>query len=264
MTDARPPAVAGMFYPADPRQLAHEVQGFLTEARTQRLSPKALIVPHAGYIYSGAIAASAYATLKDIAPRIRRVVLLGPTHRVAVRGLALPDAKAFDTPLGRVKLDTDAMRAIAHLPQVVISSDAHALEHSLEVQLPFLQSVLSDFTLIPLAVGMATADEVAEVLEAVWGGEETLIVISSDLSHYLPYADAQFVDRKTADDILKLYQPIDHEQACGGTPISGLIVAARKHHLKPNLLDLRNSGDTAGSQDKVVGYAAFAFTPTAE
>lgn len=228
------------------------------------MNPKALIVPHAGYIYSGTVAASAYATLKGIAPRIRRVVLLGPTHRVAVRGLALPDAAAFDTPLGRVTLDAGAMRAIAHLPQVVISSEAHALEHSLEVQLPFLQSVLPDFTLLPLAVGSATAEEVAEVLETIWGGNETLIVISSDLSHYLPYATAQHVDGKTADDILKLRHHFNHEQACGATPISGLMVAAGKHHLKPYLLDLRNSGDTAGSHDRVVGYAAFAFAPSAE
>ncbi len=261
MIDVRPPAVAGMFYPADPRQLANDVQNFLTEARpSQELSPKALIVPHAGYIYSGAIAGSAYATLKDIAPRIHRVVLLGPTHRVAVRGLALPDAKAFDTPLGRVELDADAMRTISRLPQVVTSSEAHAQEHSLEVQLPFLQSVLSEFTLVPLAVGMATAPEVAEVLEALWGGDETLIVISSDLSHFQPYTAAQSIDRKTADDILTLNQPIDHEQACGGTPISGLLIAARRHHLDAKLLDLRNSGDTAGSHDRVVGYAAFAFT----
>ncbi len=260
MTAFRLPAVAGMFYPADRRQLAHDVQEFLSAAHSQALNPKALIVPHAGYIYSGAIAASAYATLKDIAPRIHRVVLLGPTHRVAVHGLALPDTEAFDTPLGRVMLDTEAMRAIAHLPQVSFNDETHAQEHSLEVQLPFLQCVLDDFTLIPLAVGMATAEEVAEVLEALWGGEETLIVISSDLSHYLPYAAAQFVDNKTAQDIIKLHQPIAHEQACGGTPINGLIVAARKHHLKPHLLDLRNSGDTAGSRDRVVGYAAFAFT----
>ena len=260
MSTVRPSAVAGTFYPADPRQLTHEVQGFLAEARPQFLNPKALIVPHAGYIYSGAIAANAYATLKDLAPRIRRVVLLGPAHRVAVRGLALPDAEAFDTPLGRVMLDAKAMRALAHLPQVSSSSEAHAQEHSLEVQLPFLQSVLDDFTLLPLAVGMATADEVAEVLEILWGGEETLIVVSSDLSHYLPYATAQYVDGQTVNDIIKLRQPINHEQACGATPISGLIVAARRHHLKPHLLDLRNSGDTAGTCDKVVGYAAFAFT----
>jgi len=260
MSAIRPPAVAGMFYPADPRQLAHEVQEFLAGVHPQALTPKALIAPHAGYIYSGAVAASAYATLKNIAPRIRRVVLLGPTHRVAVRGLALPDAEAFDTPLGRVRLDSDAMHAIAHLPQVVVSGEAHALEHSLEVQLPFLQSVLADFTLLPLAVGSATADEVSEVLEAVWGGEETLIVISSDLSHYLPYATAQHVDGQTADDILKLSLSFNHEQACGATPIGGLMIAARKHHLTPHLLDLRNSGDTAGPRDKVVGYAAFAFT----
>lgn len=264
MPAVRTPAVAGTFYPADPRQLAHDVRGFLAEARPQALTPKALIVPHAGYIYSGAVAASAYITLKSIAPRIRHVVLLGPTHRVAVRGLALPDAEAFDTPLGRVKLDRATMRAIAQLPQVLVSGEAHALEHSLEVQLPFLQSVLPDFVLLPLAVGMATAAEVAGVLEAAWGGEDTLVVVSSDLSHFLPYADAQIADDQTADDILKLRQPIGHEQACGGTPISGLIVAARKHHLMPHLLDLRNSGDTAGSYARVVGYAAFAFTPTAE
>jgi AmmeMemoRadiSam system protein B len=264
MAAVRTPAVAGTFYPANPRQLAHDVQGFLAEARPQALTPKALIVPHAGYIYSGAVAASAYVTLKSIAPRIRHVVLLGPTHRVPVRGLALPDAEAFDTPLGRVMLDRVAMRAIAQLPQVVVSGEAHALEHSLEVQLPFLQSVLPEFDLLPLAVGMATAEEVAEVLEAVWGGDETLIVISSDLSHYLPYAIAQSVDGKTTDDILNLRQLVGHDQACGCIPISGLMVAARKHYLRPHLLDLRNSGDTSGSHDKVVGYVAFAFTPAVE
>jgi AmmeMemoRadiSam system protein B len=260
MSAVRPPAVAGMFYPADPRQLERDVRRYLADAQPQAFHPKALIAPHAGYIYSGAIAASAYATLKTIAPRIRRVVLLGPTHRVAVNGLALPDADAFDTPLGRIPLDTDAMRAIEKLPQVIVSAEAHEEEHSLEVQLPFLQSVLGEFTLLPLAVGMATAEEVAEVLEAVWGGDETLIVISSDLSHFMPYAAAQLVDNETVQSIIALHQPINHEQACGGTPISGLIVAARKHHLQPHLLDLRNSGDTAGSRNRVVGYAAFAFT----
>ena len=264
MSTVRPPAVAGMFYPAEPGQLALDVQQLLAGARAHDLVPKALIAPHAGYIYSGAIAATAYATLRHIAARIRRVVLLGPTHRVAVRGLALPGADAFDTPLGRVVLDTAAASAIAHLPQVSVNAQAHELEHSLEVQLPFLQSVLSDFTLLPLAVGMATAEEVAEVLEIVWGGEETLIVISSDLSHFLPYATAQRVDNVTAQSILKLRQPIAHDQACGGTPINGLIVAAKKHHLTPHLLDLRNSGDTAGSRDQVVGYASFAFTEEAE
>ena len=264
MSTVRQPAVAGMFYPADPRQLAHDVQQLLNAAHPPALTPKALIVPHAGYIYSGPIAATAYATLQPIAAHIRRVVLLGPTHRVAVRGLALPGAEAFDTPLGRVMLDAAAARLVAHLPQVTVSAQAHALEHSLEVQLPFLQSVLPEFTLLPLAVGMATPEEVAEVLETLWGGEETLIVISSDLSHFLPYATAQRVDNGTVQAILKLRQPIDHEQACGGTPINGMIVAAQHHHLTPHLLDLRNSGDTAGSHDQVVGYAALAFTEETE
>jgi hypothetical protein len=249
-----------MFYPAEPAQLAQDVRQLLGEASPPDLVAKALIVPHAGYIYSGAVAATAYASLAPVAARIRRVVLLGPTHRVAVRGLALPDVEAFDTPLGRVMLDAAAARAIASLPQVTLSTQAHEFEHSLEVQLPFLQSVLGDFTLLPLAVGMATPEEVAEVLEAVWGGDETLIVISSDLSHFLPYAAAQQVDNETVRSILKLRQPLTHEQACGGTPINGLIIAARRHHLTPHLLDLRNSGDTAGSKDRVVGYGAFAFT----
>ena len=264
MSIIRTPAVAGLFYPADARQLADAVQQLLAAARPHALTPKALIVPHAGYVYSGAIAATAYATLAPIAAHIRRVVLLGPTHRVAVHGLALPGADAFDTPLGRVMLDTAAASAIAHLPQVTISARAHALEHSLEVQLPFLQSVLPDFTLLPLAVGMASAEEVAEVLDILWGGDETLLVISSDLSHYLPYATAQCVDGETVASILQLRQPIAHDHACGGTPINGLIVAAQKHHLMPHLLDLRNSGDTAGSRDQVVGYAALAFTGESE
>ena len=264
MFTVRPPAVAGMFYPAEPGQLAHDVQHLLAEARPHGLVPKALIVPHAGYIYSGAIAATAYATLEPVASRIRRVVLLGPTHRVAIYGLALPGADAFDTPLGRIMLDTATTHAITRLPQVSISAQAHAQEHSLEVQLPFLQSVLTDFTLLPLTVGNATAEEVAEVLETVWGGDETLIVVSSDLSHYLPYSTAQRVDNETVQSILKLRQPITHDHACGGTPISGLIVAARKHHLTPHLLDLRNSGDTAGSRDQVVGYAAIAFAQNNE
>jgi AmmeMemoRadiSam system protein B len=173
--------------------------------------------------------------------------------------LALPGVDVFATPLGSVKLDTGLANAIAHLPQVIVNKEAHALEHSLEVQLPFLQSVLGDFTVLPLAVGMTSAEDVAEVLDYVWGREETLIVISSDLSHYLPYATAQRVDSETVQSILQLRQPIDHDHACGSIPISGLIIAAQKHRLTPHLLDLRNSGDTAGSRDQVVGYAAMAF-----
>lgn len=260
MPTVRQPAVSGMFYPAEPRRLAHDVQSLLDAAQPQALAPKALVVPHAGYVYSGPVAATAYATLRPLARRIRRVVLLGPTHRVAVRGLALPGVDAFDTPLGRITLDTEAMRTVAALPQVTVSPEAHALEHSLEVQLPFLQTVLDNFSLLPLAVGMATPEEVAEVLETVWGGEETLVVISSDLSHFLSYAAAKRVDGETVQTILKLGEPIDHEQACGGTPINGLVIAARHHGLAPHLLDLRNSGDTAGSHHRVVGYASIAFT----
>jgi hypothetical protein len=260
MSTIRTPAVAGMFYPGNAAQLADDVRNYLSAVQTFDLNPKALIVPHAGYMYSGPIAATAYNTLLPYATRIKRVVLLGPTHRVTVSGLALPGVDAFDTPLGRVMLDAEAANAISQLPQVCISEQAHALEHSLEVQLPFLQTVLEDFTLLPLAVGTASAEEVAEVLEAVWGGDETLIVISSDLSHYLPYPTAQRVDKATAQSILDLQQPILHDHACGGTPISGLIVAARRHHLAAHLLDLRNSGDTSGSRDQVVGYGAFAFT----
>ena len=259
MTTVRSPAVAGVFYPADEWQLEHDVQNLLAQAELVDFKPKALIVPHAGYMYSGAIAATAYASLHSAAATIQRVILLGPTHRVAVYGLALPGVDFFDTPLGRVKLDTDLVKAIAHLPQVTVNREAHALEHSLEVQLPFLQSVLHDFTLLPLAVGMTSAKAVAEVLDHLWGAEETLIVISSDLSHYLPYATAQRIDRETVQSILQLQQLIDHDHACGSIPISGLILAAQKHHLTAHLLDLRNSGDTAGSRDQVVGYAAIAF-----
>jgi MEMO1 family protein len=256
----RPAAVAGMFYPGDPAELAHDVRDMLAEANVSALHPKALIAPHAGYIYSGPVAASAYALLAPIARQIKRVVLLGPTHRVAVRGLALPGADAFDTPLGRIDIDLAAAQQIAHLPQVTVSPQAHALEHSLEVQLPFLQALLPDFKLLPLAVGMTTPEEVAEVLETLWGGPETLILISSDLSHYLPYNTAKQVDGATADAILHLKVPVTHEQACGGTPVNGLMLAARHHGLAPHLLDLRNSGDTAGPRDQVVGYGAFAFT----
>jgi AmmeMemoRadiSam system protein B len=221
--------------------------------------PKALIVPHAGYIYSGSTAALAYARLAGARQTIRRVILLGPVHRVPVRGLALPEATTFATPLGNIEIDTQAVAKIATLPQVVVSAAAHALEHSLEVQLPFLQSILDDFKLVPLAVGNATSAQVAEVLGLLWGGDETLIVISSDLSHFLPYRTAQMIDQATTQRVMALDDSITHEQACGATPLNGLLVAARMQHLQPQLLGLCNSGDTAGDQARVVGYAAFAF-----
>jgi AmmeMemoRadiSam system protein B len=186
-------------------------------------------------------------------------VLLGPVHRVPVRGLALPGVDSFVTPLGEIEIDQAAIASITPLHQVVVSRAAHAPEHSLEVQLPFLQSVLDDFKLVPLAVGDTTPAEVAQVLEALWGGPETLIVISSDLSHFLPYQAAQAVDQDTVQNILAMNVDITHEQACGGTPVNGLLLAAAQHHLQPQLLGHCNSGDTAGDKDRVVGYAAFAF-----
>ena len=261
MSTIRPAAVAGMFYPDNPIELKRTVTELLAKARPAASSrpPKALIVPHAGYIYSGPVAASAYAQLAALRGRIRRVVLLGPTHRVWVRGLALPEAERFATPLGEIELDREGMQRLADLPQVTRSAAAHQMEHSLEVQLPFLQQVLGDFQLLPLAVGEATAAEVAEVLETVWGGSETLIVISSDLSHFLPDAVAREVDGGTVEAILALDSHLNHEQACGATPINGLLLAARKHALRPVMLDVCNSSDTAGDPDRVVGYAAFAF-----
>lgn len=266
MHSIRPAAVAGLFYPSAPQQLQHEVQTLLTAAMPSgpTPAPKALIVPHAGYPYSGPVAAQAYARLRPLAGRIQRVVLLGPTHRVAVRGLALPSTQAFATPLGQVALDTIGMAAIAELPQVCISDAAHALEHSLEVQLPFLQEALGDFQLLPLAVGNASTIEVAEVLERLWGGAETLILISSDLSHYLPYAQAKRTDEATVRQMLAETPTLDHDQACGATPVNGLLSCATRHGLRAELLDLRNSGDTAGDKTRVVGYTAIAFYPAAQ
>jgi len=263
MQSVRTPAVAGMFYPENPAELATVLRGFLAEAQPPPLHPKALIAPHAGYIYSGPIAASAYALLQPLHASIKRVVLLGPVHRVWTPGLALPGVDVFETPLGRVELDQEAIAAIDGLSQVQVHPAAHVQEHSLEVQLPFLQSVLDDFTLVPLAVGGASPEAVAEVLEVLWGGAETLIVVSSDLSHFLAYDQAQHVDRATVHEILLFNGHLGGEQACGCHAINGLLLAAHKRGLSPHLLDLRNSGDTAGDHNRVVGYAAIAFTEIA-
>jgi AmmeMemoRadiSam system protein B len=250
-----------MFYPASATRLRSEIEGLLDKAEraAQGGRLKALIVPHAGYVYSGPTAAVAYRALQRVAGRIRRVVMLGPAHRVWFEGLALPRAERFATPLGEVAVDAAAVEALRSLPQVVVRDDAHAEEHSLEVQLPFLQAVLGDFTIVPLVVGGAGAADVAEVLEMLWGGDETLLLISSDLSHYLPYDEARRVDRGTVEAILRRDPSIPHQRACGATPIAGLLSVARARDLSPALLDLRNSGDTAGDRDRVVGYAAIAF-----
>ncbi|HEX7953926.1 MAG TPA: AmmeMemoRadiSam system protein B [Burkholderiales bacterium] len=260
LKSVRPPAVAGAFYPRLAADLQSQVHGLLAAARTPPPQcPKALIAPHAGYIYSGPIAAHAYACLSPFRAQISRVVLLGPAHRVPLRGLALPDATTFATPLGEIALDREAAGALRHLPQICVSAEAHALEHSLEVHLPFLQQTLADFSLVPLVVGDASPREVAQVLDLLWGGEETLIVVSSDLSHYLPYPAARRTDEHTAQAILGLAPTLDHAQACGATPVNGLLSTAAHRGLRPQLLDLRNSGDTAGDRNRVVGYSAFAF-----
>jgi AmmeMemoRadiSam system protein B len=226
-----------------------------------RATPKALIAPHAGYAYSGAVAASAYARLRGGATGIRRVVLIGPAHRAWVNGIAAPGAEAFDTPLGRVPVDTGSLQTLTALPRVRENAAAHAHEHALEVQLPFLQTLCGAFTLVPLLAGAASTAEVAAALDALWGGEETLVVVSSDLSHYHPYAEAQAIDARTVAAIAQGGRDITTDEACGAVPINGLLRCASERGLVPELLDLRNSGDTAGDHSSVVGYAAFAFTP---
>lgn len=261
MTNIRQPAVAGMFYPADPIELKEMVEGYLAEAEQHASLPKAIIAPHAGFIYSGPIAASAYAGLYVGREQIERVVLLGPSHRVPFHGLALTDAEYFQTPLGRIPIDQEKQNQIRDLPQVKLLQAAHASEHSLEVQLPFLQLILADFKLVPLVVGDASGEEVAEVLERLWGGPETLIVISSDLSHFHDYLTAQQMDRSTSEAIVTLHpEAIGYEDACGRIPVQGLLTLAKRQGLRGELIDLRNSGDTAGSRDRVVGYGAYAFS----
>lgn len=257
---ARPPAVAGLFYPGDPYELRVALRSYLDQGTAVGDAPKALIVPHAGYVYSGPIAAAAYRTLAKAGSTIERVVLAGPAHRVPVAGVAIPEVVAFDTPLGRVPLDLDTLERLASLPGVVVSDQPHRLEHSLEVQLPFLQVTLGRFKLVPLAVGSARRELVASVLEAIWGGPETLIVVSSDLSHYHPYREAQRIDASTRERVLALDGTLNGDEACGSAAINGLLLVAARHGLTPQALDLRNSGDTSGDRSRVVGYGAFALT----
>lgn len=256
----RRPAVAGTFYPSDPSELRALVQGYLNAATPEGAPPKAIIAPHAGYIYSGPIAGTAYARLKLGSSRIRRVVLLGPSHRVAFQGLALSSAEGFATPLGVVPLDRKGCGEILELPFVHTFDPAHAQEHSLEVQLPFLQEILESFSLVPIVVGEADPGEVAAVLDRLWGGEETVIVISSDLSHYQSYPTAQRLDQASsvAIEALRL-EALNPESACGCLPVRGFLLAARARGLRAEILDVRNSGDTAGDKDRVVGYGAYAF-----
>lgn len=253
-------AVAGTFYLRDAAALRAEVSRLLAAAPAPGPSrPKALVVPHAGHVYSGAVAATAYAQLRAPGPPVERVVLLGPSHTTSHAGLALPDVARFRTPLGEVPVDAAGVAQALALPQVTVSGEAHLREHALEVQLPFLQVALGAFSLVPLTVGHCSAEDVAEVLHALWGGEETLVVCSTDLSHFLAYGEACLLDRRTAAQVLALDAAgLGREQACGRTPLAGLLLEARRRHLAASLLDLRNSGDACGDMERVVGYGAFA------
>ncbi len=253
--DVRPAAVAGMFYPGEPEELAQTVDAFLRDAPTAGPPPKAIVAPHAGYAYSGPVAGRAFSRI--VGAPVRRVVLLGPTHRVFVPGIALPGASRLRTPLGDVPVDAELVERLGDLPFVEVSSLAHAREHALEVELPFLQRALGAFSVLPLCVGGASPDQVAAVLDRVWGGPETLVVVSSDLSHYHGYDVARRLDADTALQIERL-EPVVSEQACGAGPLNGLLLAARRRGMRVERLDLRSSGDTAGTRGEVVGYGAFA------
>ncbi len=255
----RPAAVAGMFYPANAAELNASLDDFVSSDATEASSPKAIIAPHAGYIYSGPVAGSVYSHIAQLRDVVRRVILLGPAHRAYVDGIAIPSTTHFATPLGNVALDTAILKRLSQLSFIEYIDIAHSQEHSLEVHLPFLQKVLDDFVLIPLLVGNASAEDVSAVLENLWGGEETLIVVSSDLSHYHEYQEAKAIDADTTQLIEALdYEHIGPEQACGCMPMRGLLKLAKQKNMHLHTLDLRNSGDTAGPRDRVVGYGAYA------
>jgi AmmeMemoRadiSam system protein B len=266
----RRPAVAGTFYPDDPEVLRSTVDAHVASGRSRigglDAAPKAVIVPHAGYIFSGPIAGSAYAALAPLARTVTRVVLLGPAHRVAVDGLAVPSVDAFLTPLGGVTIDAEARAIALSCAGVSVDDVAHAPEHSLEVQVPFLQQVLAPgFRVLPIVVGHASPAAVASMIDALWGGPETLFVVSSDLSHYEPYDVARAHDRRTAQAIVDgAIEEIGPYDACGVYPVRGLLAASARRDVGVHLVDLRNSGDTAGPPDRVVGYGAFVLTPPRE
>ena len=260
-TNIRPAAVAGYFYPANSTELRNMINELMSKTTAAGPAPKALIAPHAGYVYSGLTAAIAYANLQSVKDKITRVVLLGPAHRVYLKGIALSSATYFATPLGNIEIDQDAVKFLKKLPQVIVSDTAHQQEHSLEVHLPFLQIILNKFTLVPLVVGETSPQEVAEVLELFWNEPDTIIIISSDLSHYHDYETAKRIDASTTLAIEHLeLEKIGPEQACGCRPVCGMLQLARTKKLSVNTLDVRNSGDTAGTKDRVVGYGAWSFT----
>jgi MEMO1 family protein len=260
-SSVRPPAVAGLFYPENANELRHDVDGYLAGSAPRAAvtgRPKALIVPHAGYQYSGPVAGVAYRRLRDWSAFIQHVVMIGPSHRVAIRGLAVPSVDSFATPLGSVPIDVAGRERLRELGLVAVSDPAHAAEHSLEVQLPFLQVVLEDFDILPLTVGFAAVDQVTRVIDAVWGGPDTLVLVSSDLSHYHTWSEARQLDAETTRAIMERRSDLHDEQACGACGINGLMQVARRRGLTVELLDQRNSGDTAGDRSRVVGYGSYA------
>lgn len=257
----RPAAVAGRFYPGEPAALRAELDTLLAAAPSlPGPRPCAFIVPHAGYIYSGPTAACAYQLLASIHPRPRRIILLGPAHTVGLRGVALPAAAAFATPLGSLPVDAELAAIAAAGPLVIRSAEAHAREHALEVQLPFIQRVLGELPILPLVVGQVAPAALADLLDLLWRAPDTLVLVSSDLSHFLPYAEARARDAATVHQLLALDDNIAPDQACGAHALRGFLHLARRRHLVPRLLDLRSSGDTAGDRQRVVGYAALAFS----
>ncbi|MBF2755220.1 MAG: AmmeMemoRadiSam system protein B [Gammaproteobacteria bacterium AqS3] len=254
----RPPELAGAWYPALTRTLRADLSGYLQAPRKLPKAPKALIAPHAGYVYSGAMAGSAYAELAPVRATVRRVVLLGPAHRVGFDGIASHSAQAFLTPLGSVPLAHQALGALADLGYVGYLDEAHVGENSLELHIPFLQAALDDFELLPLLVGRADPGQVAAVLDRLWAGDETLFVISSDLSHYHDYDTARRLDGATTRAIEGMSIDLTGEQACGCMPINGLMYTARRRKMTVQTLGCCNSGDTAGGRDQVVGYGSYA------
>jgi AmmeMemoRadiSam system protein B len=262
----REAAVAGVFYPAEQTKLALMVDAYTLGAQLYagpKAGLKAVVGPHAGYKFSGMTAAIAYAPVRFVKHAITRVVLFSPAHRVYVKGVAATGADVFRMPMGDVPVDRAAVDLALEIPGVAINDEAHAPEHGVETHLPFLQSTLEHspgWKLAPFLVGDAEPELVNAILEKLWGGPETLIVVSSDLSHFLPYDDARELDERTARAIVELNpEGLGENSACGKIPLQALLMQAKKRGLKAEQLDLRNSGDTAGSRDKVVGYGAFTF-----
>lgn len=263
----RQAAVAGMFYPDNALELQHCIQGYVKSGQAKNeahkkapdktYDPKILVLPHAGYIYSGQTAGEGYACLHKLRSKIKKVAILGPCHRVAVRGIAVPKHDVFMTPLGEVKLDQQALSKLIDNDVICYSNEAHAQEHCLEVHLPFLQEMIGEFELLPFVVGEAAPELVAELITKIWGGDETLIIVSTDLSHFLNYEQAVQADTHTIDKILNLEDNLIGEEACGCKPLNGVLHYAKQHELNCDLLHCCNSGDTAGDKDRVVGYASF-------